>query len=91
MKYAKFEGIPIWQEARKFVVKIYQITKHKFNNDFGLINQIQRASLSVLLNISEGFERKKIKIFNLPFSVVQLNPSMHYEIVNKVTNVYYEG
>ena len=63
MKYIQFEDIPVWQEARKFVAKIYQITKSNFDNDFGLTNQIRRAALSILLNIAEGFERKSNKDF----------------------------
>ena len=63
MIYAQFEDIPVWQQAREFVVKIYLITKKDFNNDFELMNQIRRAALSILLNIAEGFERKSNKDF----------------------------
>ena len=63
MKYIRFEDIPVWQEVRRFVTKIYHITKRNFNNDFGLMNQVRRAALSMLLNIAEGFERKSNKDF----------------------------
>ena len=57
MKVNKFEDLNVWRLAREMVVSIYRITENKgFKNDFGLRNQIQRASVSVLSNIAEGFE-----------------------------------
>ena len=53
----RFEDIKGWQEARTLVKKIYQITKVlPFSRDFGLVDQIQRASVSVMANIAEGFD-----------------------------------
>ena len=63
MKYSTFEDIPVWQDARYFVAKIYKITKTKFGKDFELINQLRSAALSIPLNIAEGFERKTNKEF----------------------------
>lgn len=63
MIYSQFEDIPIWQQVRIFVKKIYLITKIGFKNDFELRGQMRRASLSILLNISEGFERRTNKDF----------------------------
>lgn len=59
MKYNRFEETPIWQEARKFVHDAYSLlnTNKKLNCDYSLSDQFKRASHSVLLNISEGFER----------------------------------
>ncbi|MCD6578787.1 four helix bundle protein [bacterium] len=57
MRVKKIEDLNVWQLAREMVVNIYRITKNKgFKNDFGLSNQIQRASVSVLSNIAEGSE-----------------------------------
>ncbi|PIZ72560.1 four helix bundle protein [Candidatus Peregrinibacteria bacterium CG_4_10_14_0_2_um_filter_43_11] len=58
MQYKTFEEIPVWQSTRDFVAKIYRITENQFKKDFGLMDQLRRASVSILLNISEGFERK---------------------------------
>ena len=56
--FKSFEEIEIWQEARKLTKEIYQITKQsKFSKDYGLKDQITRASVSVMSNIAEGFER----------------------------------
>lgn len=53
----KFEDVVAWQEARKLVKRIYDITrKGEFRKDFGLRDQIQRASVSSMNNIAEGFD-----------------------------------
>lgn len=57
-KVEKFEDLIAWQRARELTALIYQVTrKGEFAKDFGLANQIQRASVSVMANIAEGFER----------------------------------
>ncbi len=63
MTFSKFEDIPVWQQARKFIAKVYSVTYSKFNNDFELTNQFRRAAISIALNIAEGFERKTNKDF----------------------------
>ena len=59
-----FEDKPIYLNAKQFVVFVYSIVK-TFPNDekFGLKDQIRRAVVSVLLNISEGFIRGTKKEF----------------------------
>jgi four helix bundle protein len=53
----RFEDILAWQEARKLVQEIYGITNTgAFSRDFGLRDQIQRAAVSVMTNIAEGFD-----------------------------------
>jgi len=53
----KFEDILAWQEARKLVREVYGFTREgAFAKDFGLRDQIQRASVSVMTNIAEGFD-----------------------------------
>ena len=47
-----------WQKARELVKEIYELTqKGAFAEDFGLSNQIQRAAVSIMSNLAEGFER----------------------------------
>lgn len=53
----RFEDIMAWQEARQLTKHIYQITSRgPFARDFGLRDQIQRASVSSMTNIAEGFD-----------------------------------
>ena len=53
-----FEDLHIYQRARELAKAIYTVTKNsKFKSDFGLVDQIRRAVVSILSNIAEGFER----------------------------------
>jgi four helix bundle protein len=53
----RFEEIQAWQEARKLVKMIYQLTSSgALAKDFGLRDQIQRAAVSSMANIAEGFD-----------------------------------
>ncbi len=54
-----FEDLWIWQQAREYVKEIYSDFKQGDGcRDFGFCDQIQRAGLSIMNNIAEGFERK---------------------------------
>lgn len=64
MKFNSFEDLQVWKDSRVFVHSIYQLTSEgKFNKDFGLRDQIQRAAVSIMNNIAEGFERNNNKEF----------------------------
>jgi len=64
MKIEKFEDIESWQVARKLTNDIYSISnEERFNKDFGLKDQIRRASVSIMANIAEGFDSKSNKAF----------------------------
>jgi four helix bundle protein len=55
----RFEDIEAWKTARELTQMVYTFTEQgKFAKDFGLKNQIQRASVSVMSNIAEGFESR---------------------------------
>jgi len=56
MKINKFEDIKAWQEARELTREIYALTRiSAFSHDYGLADQIRRASISIMTNI-EGFD-----------------------------------
>jgi len=63
-KIEKFEDIIAWQRARELAKEVYGHAKGgPLSKDFGLRDQIQRASVSSMANIAEGFERGGDKEF----------------------------
>jgi four helix bundle protein len=62
--FRSFEDIEAWQKARSLTSRIYsESNSGKFQRDFGLRDQIRRASVAVMSNIAEGFERAGNKEF----------------------------
>src|SRR6187455_1015360 len=60
----RFEDIDGWKMARDLTNDIYRVTSDgQFGRDFGLCNQIRKASVSIMSNIAEGFERDGNKEF----------------------------
>lgn len=58
MAVTRFEELIAWQKARELTKLVYEVSKHDdFARDFALTNQIRRASISVMSNIAEGFDR----------------------------------
>ena len=53
----RFEDIDAWKEARKLTQEVYRATGQRgFQKDTGLREQLQRASVSIMANIAEGFD-----------------------------------
>jgi len=64
MKIKRFEDIEAWQAARSLTQGIYRITGgSSFSKDFGLRDQIQRAAVSIMANIAEGFDSQSNRSF----------------------------
>jgi len=64
LKIERFEDIDSWKSGRELTKSIYLLTgKPSFNRDFGLKDQIQRASVSIMANIAEGYDSKSNKAF----------------------------
>lgn len=60
----KFEDIDAWRLARVLVNRVYDVTSQSaFSRDYALRDQIRRASISIVSNIAEGFERDGDKEF----------------------------
>jgi four helix bundle protein len=55
MKINRFEDILAWQKAKTLVLRIHELFKSSKN--FSFRDQIQRAAVSIMNNIAEGFER----------------------------------
>lgn len=68
--FNRFEDIEAWQEARKMVKAIYDLTRLKsFQKDYALIDQLRRAAISVPSNIAEGFGRGSDREFGYYLSI----------------------
>ena len=61
----QFEDLRIWQQARILAGSVYRDfgSSTPAERDFGFRDQIQRAGVSVMNNIAEGFERNSQKEF----------------------------
>ena len=54
-----FEELEVWKIARRLTVKVYEFSRSgSFAKDYGFRDQICRASVSIVSNIAEGFERR---------------------------------
>ena len=65
-----FEDLESWQQARQTTREIYSLTREgALARDFGLSGQIQRAGVSTMSNLDEGFERQhmqeKLQFYNV--------------------------
>lgn len=61
----RFEDLIAWQKVRLLTRAVYRVTRTgAFAKDYGLKNQIQRASVSVIANVAEGFERQSLGEFH---------------------------
>lgn len=60
----RFEEIEAWQTARELTRRVYAFTNEGLiARDFGLRDQMRRASVSILSNIAEGFESRTRSLF----------------------------
>lgn len=68
----RFEEIEAWKQARKLTKAVYRVTRSgSFHEDLGLREQFQRAAVSTMANIAEGFDggsnREFIKFLGYAF------------------------
>jgi len=61
VKIESFEDIEAWKEARLLVRQIYACFSDC--RDYGFKDQIQRAAISIMANVAEGFDRGSNKEF----------------------------
>ena len=65
-----FQNILAWQKAYDFVLDVYKYTKSFPESEkYGLISQIQRAAVSIIANIAEGYKKigkaDKLRFMNI--------------------------
>lgn len=60
-----FENLEAWKVSRELTNRIYAVTKEgNIVQDYGFIDQIRRASVSIMNNLAEGHERGSPKDFS---------------------------
>jgi len=88
-KIEKFKDLIAWQKSRIISKNIYSVTNSEnFKKDFCLKNQIRRASISVMLNLAEGFakqsNREFIKyLFQSHGSLVEIQSALYISLDRK--------
>lgn len=71
-KIERFEDLIAWQKARELTREIYRVARQReFAKDYGLSGQIQRAAVSIMSNIAEGFERGNPREFHQFLSIAK--------------------
>jgi len=80
-----FEDLEGWQQARQLTRQIYSVTREDgIARDFGLCSQIQRAGVSAMSNLAEGFERhhvqEKLQFYNVAHASTAEVRSLTYVI-----------
>ncbi|MBI5127193.1 four helix bundle protein [Candidatus Roizmanbacteria bacterium] len=69
MKFIKFEDIIAWNKSKELTLLIYR--EFKNCRDFNFKDQIQRAVISIMNNIAEGFERMSNREFKNFLSIAK--------------------
>jgi len=62
MKIQNFTDLEAWKVAHHLVIGIYKLTqKYPHVEQFGIVNQMRRAAVSITSNIAEGFSRASLR------------------------------
>ena len=95
-----FQNILAWQKAYDFVLDVYKYTKSFPESEkYGLISQFQRAAVSIIANIAEGYKKigkaDKLRFMNISQGSLEecrcyviLSRDLGY-IDNEVYNILY--
>jgi four helix bundle protein len=88
----RFEDIIAWQEARKLTRDIYQMTSQgAFSRDFNLRDQIQRAAVSSMSNIAEGFDCESKTEFGRFLGIARRSAAEVQSLLHVALDVRYIG
>jgi four helix bundle protein len=57
-----YKDLEVWKKGVRFSIEIYQVTSaFPISEQFGITNQLRRASSSIPANIAEGYGRESAK------------------------------
>jgi four helix bundle protein len=92
MGIESFEDLETWRRAREAVNAVYSMCRQPpLARDFGLCGQIQRAAVSVMANVAEGFERthvaEKIQFYNVARASTGETRCLSYVVADNYPNV----
>ncbi len=87
-----FEDLEAWKASRQLVKEVYLLTRlAPISRDFGLVDQVQRASVSVMSNIAEGFERthiaEKMQMYNIARGSLAETRSLCYVVQDNYPSI----
>jgi four helix bundle protein len=72
----KFEDLVAWQKARVLTRVVYETTSEPpMSGDRAFVNQMRRATVSVMANLAEGFERGTRGEFHQFLSMAKARPA----------------
>ena len=65
-----FQNILAWRKSYEFVLNVYECTKaFPASEKYGLVSQFQRAAVSIIANIAEGYKKlgkaDKLRFMNI--------------------------
>ena len=88
----RFEDLEAWKQTRQLVAAVYDLTRRQeIARDFGLVDQLRRASVSIMSNVAEGFERRhlqeKLQFHNVARGSAGEVRSLLYVIEDKFPNL----
>jgi four helix bundle protein len=73
------KNLLVWQKSMAFVTELYKLTrKYPKDEQYGLINQLRRAAVSIPSNIAEGCARRNTKQY-IQFLYVSLGSASEIE------------
>lgn len=79
------KDLDVWEKAIDFVTIIYRVTKSFIKEEqYGLVSQIRRASVSIPSNIAEGAVRKGKQEFR-QFLYISLSSAAEVNSINNIT------
>jgi len=64
-KISRFKDLIAWQKARAFCANVHRLTASgRLEKNYGFRDQVQRAAVSIMSNLAEGFDRASRKEFH---------------------------
>jgi len=90
MTVKSYKDLIVWQKSITLVKEVYDITKLLPKSEsFGLISQMQRATVAIPSNIAEGFGRNHSKEF-VQFLAIAFSSSLELETQIIIVKQEYE-